>query len=420
MPAAMTNLPDVLGMITGGARATADVVSYAFAVHPLAITVGQAVEGLILLQNNCDKPITATVQLRLPRKDMAGRPMSLIVPREKLDVPLQPGETGLLHLPIAAMPPTQPSEGTILGVRVEAKPPRGYGWVRPPAGGRPASILSMSPFRLSILRGVGFTAHEEGGFITRIVDIVEGQINAPAPVLAHRYETLWSARELPQEQARHTQLSEKATQFAGTISHSQILLPLIKQTEKVFSDSGLPLHPGEAVFIGKILAYTLEDGLEVQGICRVGESAWFQHLVGLIEDPLVTKQPDVLVEKIYMPLIRDGVRLGLKLVETVTGESLGSADDHRSYAQEVVSVLGRGDGIDLSHAYLPLVLAGVILNYDMRLTSENLWGNITALREAWRGRIKIIGSEFEWVAQVLSNLLHEAEQLLLHHKIPKR
>lgn len=419
-PPSTSNLPDVLGMITGGIRATNEVIQYAFAIHPLSITVGQAFEGLVLIQNNCDKPINAKVMLRLPRKDMEGRLMSLVTQKETIEINMNPGETGLLHLPIGALPPTQPSEGTLIGVRVETKVPRGASPVRPSEGGRSASYLSMSPFRLTILRQAGFTAQEENGYLVRLVDILAGQINAPPPNLAHRYETLWSVRELPQEQAKHAQLSEKAEKYAASISHTQTLIPLIKLTEKRFSEAGMPLHPGESIFIAKILAYAMEDGMEAQEVCPVHQAAWFQELIAVIEDDTLLKNYEALTGRLYMALIRDAVRLGLVMVEKATGESLGSADDHRVYALEVARVLETKVGIDLSHVYLPLLLAGIIVNYDVKTSGENLWGNITQQREAWRGRVRLVGSEFEWISGVLSNLLYEAEQLLIQNGIPKK
>src|SRR5260221_2743580 len=106
---AQPEYPDVLGTITGGMRHNIDIVQCAFAVYPPSTAVGQPLEALVLLQNTCDKPIQIMVSIQLPRKDSQGKRMSLITPKDEIQVGMQAGETGLLHVPVVPHLPTQTS-----------------------------------------------------------------------------------------------------------------------------------------------------------------------------------------------------------------------------------------------------------------------------------------------------------------------
>lgn len=411
--------PDVLGMITGGPRFSAEVVQCAFGIHPRTFATGQVIEALLLLQNTCDKPVQVSVMPHLPKKDIDGNRLSMITVKDTIQITLPPAETGLVHIPVSALPPTPPSQGNKLGVRLEVRPPKNFQLIRSAAGGRPASILNMSPFRLNILREIGFSVAFEDDHLITGFDILPGIINAPQPAMTFRYETLWSAKELPQERARYEEMSRRAQAFAQTLDHARLLVPLIRATEKRYDEAGLPLHPAEARFVGKLLAYTMEDGLNTEDGFGLDHSAWFFRLTSVIDDKVILNNVETLVEVLYIGALRDAVRLGLKMIERATGDNLGKPDEHVVYADEVVLSL-RGDvRIDLSHAYLPLVLAGVMVNDKIRDGRENLWTSLSQLREAWRGRVRLAGSEYDWVARILSDLISDAENTLIALRIPR-
>jgi hypothetical protein len=418
-PSNPPDFPDVLGMVTGGARLSAGAVQYALALYPTSVAVGQALEALILLQNACDRPVSVTITLHLPRKDVDGNRMSLVAPKESLTQNLGPGETGLLHVPIIPYPPTHPSEENVIGVRAEARAPRGAQMVHGRHGGRPASVLSMSPFRLNALREVGFSAVVEGEHVVKTFNILPGSIAAPQLDLTPRYETLWSVRELPDEQARYLALSKRAAAFAETLDPSRLLEPLIAVTETRYARAGLSLHPAESLYVGKTLIYALEDGLQAEGVYPLNEAAWFRRLITVADDDGLLSDRDGLIAFLYTALIRDAVRLGLVMVERASGEQLGEKADHIFYAQEVITALETQHENDLGHIYLPLILAGVLVNSTVKDVRENPWESLARLREAWRGRIRLAGSQYGWVSEMLSNFMYEAEQVLHRGAVPR-
>ncbi len=412
--------PDVLGTITGGARLNVDFAQCALAVYPPSTAVGQPFEGLLLLQNIIDKPIQVDVALQLPRKDSSGNRITMITPKDQVQVTLQGGETGLLHIPIVPHLPTQPSQDNILNVQVQVRgPAKGYRLVRHIHGGRAATALNMSPFRLNILREVGFVALSTApGTLSARFAIIPGAVEK-VPAGDIRYEVLWTAKELPSEQMRYTAMAAQAERFAATISRALVMEPLYRVTEQRFAQAGLPLHPGEALYISKTLTYAMEDGLDLEPGFKLTEGRWFHRLVSVVNDQYIIEDPDHLVTFLYTAVLFDAVRLGLHMVEQAAKQNFGDANEHVVYADEVVAALERQTPIDLAHAYLPLVLSGVILNARIKGTKENLWRSLAMEREAWHGRQRLADSSFEVISQMLDGLLYEAELFLTRTRVPR-
>ncbi len=418
-PNSRPDYPDVLGTITGGPRLNVDAAQCAFAVYPRSTAIGQPFEALVLLQNACDKPIQVNVTLQLPRKDSAGNRVSLITPKDAILVNLQPAETGILHIPIVPHLPTQPGTDNLLGVKFEVRAPKDAKPVRSLQGGRAAAALNMSPVRLNILREVGFNAvMREPGFLIAKFNIIPGQVEA-APTPAPRYESLWTTTELGKEQAKYKAQAEQAQKIANTLTRTRVLRPLIETTQKRFAQTNLPLYPGECLFIAKLMTYVMEEGLELEAGFSLAEARWFNRLTAIVGDQALLNDDDQLVETLYPGVIHDAVRLGLNMVERSARQTFGTPQEHVAYADQVLSALEGGIPVDLEHVYLPLVLAGLMLNAQVKSSRENLWESLAQIREAWQARTAQITGESAVVAELFNRFITEAEQFLIKSRIPR-
>jgi len=100
---------------------------------------------------------------------------------------------------------------------------------------------------------------------------------------------------------------------------------------------------------------------------------WFAKLCRLLnKDPKLAADLNHLVtEAIYPDLVYDAVLLGFNMLTTVTKEKFGSHDEMVVYAEQLVaSLTGKGEGLDILRAYLPLVLAGLLVNTRVVLPQE--------------------------------------------------
>src|SRR5437764_479106 len=119
--------------------------------------------------------------------------------------------------------------------------------------------------------------------LTGMFSIIPGHVDT-IPPLDVRYETLWSAKEYPNEQAKYAQLAAVAERFAGTLTRTQVYQPLISITEQRFARVGLPLHPGESLFATKLLTYIMEDGLDLEEGFELKQGRWFNRLASIVSD----------------------------------------------------------------------------------------------------------------------------------------
>lgn len=416
-------LPDVLGMITGGLRLNLGLLQCAHALYPRTTTAGQPLEALILLQNSADKPLALTLNVRLPKRDSAGNRLTLWTPKEVISLTLQPAEMGLLHIPLVSRPPVQPCAQLPIAIKIEVKPSKGARQVRSPGHGRPATMLKLSLLRLSILQEAGFgtTQHNDGSLLDTF-DIVPGNIPTAPPPATPRYETLWSVSDLVEEQAQFEVLDAAAQKFAAAISHSTLLDPLTQMVAERFEQAGYPLHAGEAVHIAKMLGYVLEDGLAQEPGFSLQGSRWYQVLVGGMKHMQNGgKMPDILalLPALFPALIHDAVRLGLAITARVSGEALGTIEEHESYANEVLSALEGKIPTVLGHAYFPLVLTGLLLNYHIRGVKESLWLSLNDLKSAWQQRAQNAGEEGAWVGRVFRDFYEMAVETLEHAHVAR-
>jgi hypothetical protein len=332
---------------------------------------------------------------------------------------LQPCEVGLLHIPLIARTPTLPGKGNAVGITIEPTSPYPYNLTRPPDGGRLPTQLALSAIRLQILRDIGFMATKvKPGLLAAGFDLMPGDPDAfRDDAVLPRYETLWTTHELPQEQARYAALAEKAEVIAKGFNRKTVLEPLIALSEQRFALAGLALHPGEALFIGKLLAYVMEDGLDLEEGLSRKEGRWFTTLATSNQNAAV--EIPVLLERLYNAIVYDAVRVGLQMVSRALRQDPSDLERLTVYADEIAAALEGRTPINLGLAYLPLVLAGIMLNGQIGQAHENPWTSLAQIKEATQFRMQQAGSEYGTVFRMLDVILQEAERFLIRKNAPR-
>jgi hypothetical protein len=174
----------------------------------------------------------------------------------------------------------------------------------------------------------------------------------------------------------------------------------------------MPLHPAESAMMAKTLTYIMEDGLDTEPGFSLKDSRWFQQLVGLIPNQSLMNDLDRLLTGLFPALLYDSVLVGLNMVQTVSGDNLGSPEEQINYATEVVTAVEGSTPVDLGHVYLPLVLAGMLLNYRIRELHENPWNTLSDIQQAWQGRLRLADTSFEWISKVLADYVRRGEHAL--------
>jgi hypothetical protein len=417
--------PDVLGAITGGRRISLDALQCALGIFPKRTFINQPVEVILILQNMVDQPMQIKVGLQLPSQDRKGNPVVIDTPKKLITLGLRPGEVGVLNIPIVALPPTAPGTQFPVRVAVRYRTPVEGNAVRPPTGGAPPSVLSISSFKLQALREVEFIAHtwnESTDVMTTYFDIAPNRMPPTKLDLRVRYESLWTMEEMAEERELAQAKLEDARRVATGMTRSVVYRPLLAAVEERFGERGMPLHPGEVKAIAKMMTYTLDEGLDLEPGFSLEASRWFQTLCQVLAHDSALEHEDrgaLAVRYLFEAALYDAIVLGFATVDPKVKENLGDLAERKNYANRVLTwFAGQGEP-DLSYVYLPLVMGGVVVNMIVTNRGDNPWVMIDELNEATRGRVRLVSGEVVTIFKLMDSLLAQAEDALRRARIPR-
>jgi hypothetical protein len=213
-----------------------------------------------------------------------------------------------------------------------------------------------------------------------------------------------------------------AVRVAAGLTRRSVYDPMLKTVEERFAECGMPLHPGEAAAIAKMLTYTLDEGLKLEPGFSVEESRWFQTLCQLLaHSEAIEDLPrgELASRYLFDAALYDAVLLAFSIVQAKVREDLGDLMERHSYANRILLWFAGQGQPDLSYVYLPLVLGGVVCNPMVTNREDNPWYVIIDLREARRGRTRLLTGDAAAIFHMLDDLLDEAEDALRRARVPK-
>ncbi|MFN8564061.1 MAG: hypothetical protein U0703_21135 [Anaerolineae bacterium] len=403
--------PDVLGAIAGGLRVTFDnVVQAAIGIFPRSAYINQPIEVVMILQSMIDQNVEVRVALNLANRAPDGSPIKLSTPQKEVSRTMTPGEVGVLRLPLVALPPTKPADNVPVRIAVRHRNRAGR-QVRSDVRGAPPSALAASPFKLQALRDIDWA--DIANNISPQVVTLTFNINArELPRLQQRlkpsYEVLWTQEKMRDERRNIISKIEEARQIAGTMTRTAVYESLLHAVDERYATHGLPLHPGETAAISKMLMYTLDDRSQVDPKYRLEDQRWFQALCQVLaHDPEVGDWTpgEIVAGHLIEPLINDAIHLGFDLVRTRVKVNLGDESERNNYANRMMRWLTGQDEPDLVYIYLPLALGGVIVNHQVTGPGDDPWIVVDGLREAYRGRVRLVEGDAMEIFEILDKLL---------------
>jgi hypothetical protein len=122
---------------------------------------------------------------------------------------------------------------------------------------------------------------------------------------------------------------------------------------------------------------------------------------------------ELIATYLFDSLLYESILLGFKILEPKIHEDLGNETERKNYATRVLWWIAGHGQVDLNYAYLPLVLAGLLVSRLVNLGRvENPWLLIDDLNEAYRGRVRLAAGEQVVVFNMLQTLLKDAANTL--------
>lgn len=415
--------PDVLGVIAGGARLHMDALQMAVGVFPHQVYLNQPVEIILILQNMVDQPMDVRVAVQVPTRDANGKPVSIIVPKRMMNFSLRAAEAGVLRIPVVPVPPTQPGDNLPLQIAVRQRLQRSGNVIRPAVGGAPPSALAVSPFKLHVLRDVEFVSQpftQSPENVRLHFSIAPKKLPSPPADLKPTYESLWTTEQLREEQQLVRSKVDDARLVASNMTRSQLFMPLFHAVDEMYASRGLPLHPGEAKAIAKMMAYTLDDAAAQEQITKLEDLRWFQTLCQVLAfDPSAAEweSSELAVRYLFESAMYDSVLVAFGLIRPRVRVNLGDKTERVHYANRVIAWLAGQEAPDLTYIYLPLVLGGVAVNATVIGPDEDPWQTLDEVREAYRGRMRLVSGTALEIFDMLDKLVVRAEDDLRRARI---
>lgn len=409
LPIRSVNYPNVLGLITGGPLLNLGLLQVAVACRPPIVPAGQSFQALVFMQNASATAVDAVVRLTLPKRDLADKPGRFNTPVSKpVRVGLLPGEVAYTSLPFSASHQAEPGDTYVAEVEVQVEVKgRNASRVRDEAGGSAFSLLDIESARRPIFQAVmgldystEITADSRRGpTANRAVLYLPFAVDRPTIAglpqdLRPGFTQLWTEADYVDEDRLVEMQRGLAERALPHLNRMTAFFPLLRHTQERFTAAGYRLWAGEGVLIAKILSMALEAGhhMTVIGHPEPVQTRWFVALCTAL-----ARQPDLadrlrgdsgaveslLTETLYLDLIRDACVLGFSMLATVSRQHFGDDAEMEAYIGRLAASLATGNPpLDIGRAYLPLVLAGLLVNGRVVMPEEYPPETVSLLQRA--------------------------------------
>ncbi len=423
--------PDVIGAITGGKRINMEHMEVALGVFPSTAYLNQPIEVVLVMQNMVNRQLQIKVAVRLPTADRKNKIAVIETPKTQLSLTLESGEVGALRIPIIARPPTQPGKDfpVRVAIRYRVKDKDKAQAVRPPGGGAPPSVLSVSPYKLQVLKDVKYAPHkwnDSTDILSVYFDLAPKALPNTGEAYKPRYERLWAQAELSQEVVAAKEFAEEALELAKTAQFGSAFPWFMDAVEEKFGQREMPLMPGEVRGIAKIMAYTVDDAVHREPDLVIENTRWYRALCQVLAhnpDLLAMDRNKLISTKVFESVMYEAILLGFNILQSRVAEDLGNKQEQLAYADRVMTWFSGHGEADLSYVYLPLVLCGLIVSRWVKSTMmENPWDIVDELIEAYHARARLTGATMDTVFDMLDTLIETQTKTLTLQRVerPKR
>jgi hypothetical protein len=159
---------------------------------------------------------------------------------------------------------------------------------------------------------------------------------------------------------------------------------LMDETRERFARVGLALEIGEALFVSKMLAWTVRYFLEnpawQDGLLVPAYTLAFRH-------DLPTDDPALLVARAdYARLAQIACALTFGMLRRELGRDVWAMDEQRAVGEFISQRLEGSQPLSAEFLYLPLILGGLLVGRDLTLPGEDLDESYLLLASARQAR----------------------------------
>ena len=254
--------PDVMNDVTDARlRFESGSVQYLAEFQPDSAAAGSVASFVLTLQNAVDVPVHVDSRLTLPR--LARRLRRLPQPAFEILEPnirltLGNSEVGQLVVPVRVQPKVRPGQYEFT-LRVDSVAEQRASRTRPDH-----SDSRVGDLKIRHLQGLGITQIISCGYRTektgqqRVLLVVTEAVDGGDDIeLAPRFTTLWTPENWELITTARREVGERRLYAVSELTTNALYVAFMRESQATFAQSDVRLHVGEAIFVAKILAYTV-------------------------------------------------------------------------------------------------------------------------------------------------------------------
>jgi hypothetical protein len=400
--------PDVMNdLIVAQQRYEVGCVQYLAEFEAGPSPAGSVAQLVLTLQNTVDMPARLAVRFVLPRLrgKLRRRAESLFEVQESVvRLTLDDGEVGQVLVPVWVAPDT-PAGSYAFAVHVESATHESAQRTRPERSENQTQGLKIrypQGLGISQLLSWGYEA-QQAAEQSVLLEIIEG-VSQEREDLAPGYLSVWMPRDWDLVGAARRELNDRRLHVVPELTASRLFVDFLRESKTIFAECGIQLELGEALFMAKMLTYTVTYML--------GEPAWQDCLLAPIlayaqAEELPTVDLGVLVTGVGYPHVLElAVALAFALVEESLGREPWLPAEQRALRDLILQCQSTGSDLPVEFLYLPLILGGMVVAHDLAMEGENVQQSLDLLNAAKKRRAaSFADSELAAINDVFEELL---------------
>jgi len=405
--------PDVMNDLTAAQqRFESGCVQYLAEFEASSCPVGDVAQLVLTLQNTVDAPARLAIRVGRPRLRGKLRRKSeswFGIQETALRLTLGAGEVGQVSVPIRVASEALPGRYTF-GVHVESTTHEGAQRARSERKGNETQGLKIRyPQGLGISQFVSWgyvaqrTADQSLALVVTEGEAAEGRDQESKDLLPS-FVSIWVPEHWEPVASGRRELNDRRIHIVPELTTPRLFADLIRESKDVFAQVGIQIELGEALFVTKMLTYTVTYLLETP--------AWQECLLVPIlayalSEGLSTVDVRPLISGVGLPHVLElAIALAFSLIEETLGREPWQASEQRALRDLVLQCQSTGASLPVEFLYLPLVLGGLVVAHDVVLEGEDVQRSLDLLCTAKKTRA-------EWFADVeLAEINDVFEELL--------
>lgn len=388
--------PDIIGeYVAKPERYAAGGLQYAGYFEPAQIGLGQVAHLYLFLQNTLNVPLAVELSVSTPKSGgfLRGGKEMLAIGEPEIKARLEEAEVGILTLPVTTTEHTGAGEYS-LSVEVKATPEGKGQRVRPPKSATQLENTFIDNLAgLGLVSVLGATYNEKSVKKASFELVVTDEDEEPVdnPNLKHTFSSAWTIQNGQYLHQAIQELNSRQVKLKNELSLEALFVSLYAESTLKFADAGMPLRVGEAIILGKILAYSCQYFLS-----NPKRSAGL--LVPIWEQALETGQDttesmDVIRKSGYHHILRLSVAMGFGVIAQAFRRHFWSLEERQGVANYIADSVEMGNSLDVEFLYLPLLMAGTQISGKLKLEGENPAHTLALIKKARAARKELFSDQ---------------------------